>query len=320
MPTTNVSTVNNFGKAWKLTIKTVPDDDANQQVITAFSDSWTPEPLEIEFETYQTIENAYWFADISIYNLNTPTTQIVLKQGMIVQLEAGYQNKIGYGTIFEGTLFQPTWERVNGINTKLTLHCIVGLIENTNNFVAFNTAAGLTQREIVSRMAASPNIAYPLNVDNVVVPDKTQTTRGNVYFGQPVPYLQQIATQNTSNLWITNLAANIRALVDATEVPTILVSPTNGLIGTPQQTQDGVEIRINLDARPILRGQVQLSPDVNIKQLQRVQGNYPTILDAQGKYAIAGIKHVGNSRSNLWDTYLTGITFIGTRLGLQAPY
>lgn len=317
---TTKSNVNNFGKAWKLTILTVPNDDNEQVEITAFSDSWTPEPLEIEFETYQTIENAYWFADISIYNLNTPTTQIVLKQGMTVRLEAGYQNKVGYGIIFEGTLFQPTWERENGINTKLTLHCIVGLIENTNNFVAFNTAAGLTQRQIVSRMAAAPNIAYPLNVDNVVVPDSTQTTRGNVYFGQPVPYLQQIATQNTSNLWITNLAANIRALVDAGVVPTLQVSPNSGLIGTPQQTQDGVEIRINLDARAILRGQVQLSPDVNIRQLQRVQGNYPTILDAEGKYAIAGIRHIGNSRGNLWDTYITGITFIGSRLGLQPPY
>lgn len=318
MPT--ASTITNFGKAWKLSILTIPDSSGNQQVVTALSNTWTPEPLEIEFETYQTIENAYWFADISIYNFDNPTVQIVLKQGMTVKLEAGYQNKIGYGTIFEGTLFQPTWERVNGIDSKLTLHCIVGLLENTNNFVAFNTAAGLTQRDIVARMAAAPNIAYPLDVSNVVLPDTVQTSRGNVYFGQPLPYLQQIATQNTSNLWITNLAANIRALVDATVVPTLQVGPTTGLLSTPQQTQDGVEIRINLDSRAILRGQVALAPNVNVKQLQRVQGNYPTILDAQGKYAIAGVRHVGNSRGNLWDTYITGITFIGSRLGLQQPY
>ena len=318
MPT--ASTITNFGKAWKLSILTIPDSSGNQQVVTALSNTWTPEPLEIEFETYQTIENAYWFADISIYNFDNPTVQIVLKQGMTVKLEAGYQNKIGYGTIFEGTLFQPTWERVNGIDSKLTLHCIVGLLENTNNFVAFNTAAGLTQRDIVARMAAAPNIAYPLDVSNVVLPDTVQTSRGNVYFGQPLPYLQQIATQNTSNLWITNLAANIRALVDATVVPTLQVGPTTGLLSTPQQTQDGVEIRINLDSRAILRGQVALAPNVNVKQLQRVQGNYPTILDAQGKYAIAGVRHVGNSRDNLWDTYITGITFIGSRLGLQQPY
>ena len=318
MPT--ASTITNFGKAWKLSILTIPDSSGNQQVVTALSNTWTPEPLEIEFETYQTIENAYWFADISIYNFDNPTVQIVLKQGMTVKLEAGYQNKIGYGTIFEGTLFQPTWERVNGIDSKLTLHCIVGLLENTNNFVAFNTAAGLTQRDIVARMAAAPNIAYPLDVSNVVLPDTVQTSRGNVYFGQPLPYLQQIATQNTSNLWITNLAANIRALVDATVVPTLQVGPTTGLLSTPQQTQDGVEIRINLDSRAILRGQVALAPNVNVKQLQRVQGNYPTILDAQGKYAIAGVRHVGNSRGNLWDTYITGITFIGSRLCLQQPY
>jgi hypothetical protein len=145
-------------------------------------------------------------------------------------------------------------------------------------------------------------------------------TRGAVYFDQPVELLTPIAAQDTSNFWITNLAINIRSLVDKTEVPTLFVSQETGLIGTPQQTQDGVEIRINLDSRAILRGQVQLSPDTQIKQLQRIQGNYPTVLDAKGKYAIAAIRHIGNSRGNTWETVLTGITFIGTRLGLQPPY
>lgn len=320
MPTANKSSQNSFGKRWNLSITTLPDGNQNQQLITIGSDGWIPEPLEIEFEVYQTIDNAYWFAEITVWNLNQPTEQVVLKQGMTVKLDAGYQTGPGYGTIFEGTLFQPTWERVNGVDTKLTLHCIVGLVENTNNFVAFNCAAGLNQRDIVSRMAASPNIAYPLNVDNVVISNKFQQTRGAVFFDQPGGYLQQIATQNTSNLWITNRAANIRQLVDETEVPTLLISQETGLIGTPQQTQDGVEIRINLDARALLRTQVQLSPDTNIKQLQRVQGNYPTVLDAQGKYAIAAVRHFGNSRGNEWESTITGITYIGTRLGLQPPY
>lgn len=321
-PNSNVSTINSFGKRWRLQIKTLPDGQQNQKIITVESQTWTPEPLEIEFEVYQTIDNAYWFAEIAVFNLNTPTEQVVLKQGMTVRLEAGYMTGPGYGVIFEGTLFQPTWERINGIDTKLTLHCIVGLVENTNNFVAFNTNAGITQRELVARMAAAPNIAYPLDTSNVKLTkagDITQT-RGAVYFDQPIELLTPIAAQDTSNLWVTNLAINIRALVDQDEVPTLNVSQQTGLIGTPQQTQDGVDIRINLDSRAVLRGQVQLSPDTQVNQLQRVQGNYPTVLDAQGKYAIAAIRHIGNSRGNTWETVITGITFVGTRLGLLPPY
>jgi hypothetical protein len=319
-------TPKNFGRAWKLTIQTLPDSNGEQTTITALSDAWVPEPLEIEFEVRQSLSpigqfGGFWFADISIYNLNSPTEQVVLKQGMIVTLEAGYMNKIGYGTIFQGTIFQPTWERIGGITTKLTLHCIVGLLEHTNNFVSFNTAAGLLQREIVARMAAQPNIAYPLNVDNVKIDKQIVQTRGSVYFNQPTTYLEQIAAQDTDNLWITNLTANIRKLADPTdgEVPTLIVGPTNGLIGTPQQTQDGVEIRINLDARAMLRGIVQLTPETQIKQLQRTQGSLPGILDQNGTYRIASITHIGNSRTSVWDTYLLGFTSVGSKLGLSTP-
>lgn len=320
MPTANQQQIKAWGKRWKLTIKTLPDGQQNQKIIEIGSDSWMPEPLQIEFEVYQTVDNAYWFAEISIYNLNKPTEQIVLKQGMIVKLEAGYQSGPGYGTIFEGTIFQPTWERVNGVDSKLTLHCIVGLLENTNNFVAFNTNAGITLRELVARMASAPNIAYPLDTSNVKIDGTVAQTRGAVYFDQPIALLTPIAAQDTSNLWVTNQAINIRKLVDQTEVPTLLISQATGLIGTPQQTQDGVEVRINLDSRATLRTQIQLDPSVNINQLQRFQGEFPTVLDAKGKYAIAAVRHVGNSRSNAWDTIITGITFIGTRLGLLPPY
>lgn len=314
-------TIKNFGKAWQLTVTTAADANNSQTIISTGSDSWTPEPLEIEFDVIQTISNefsGYWVAFISIYNLNPQTTQQILKQGSLINLQAGYQNKIGYGTIFEGTLYQSTWERIDGINTKLTLHCITGLVENSSNFVSYNTAAGLTQLQIVSRMASASNIAYPLDVSNVVLPNPTKTTRGNVYFGQPSDILQPIAKANVSNLWFTQGAANIRQLVDATAVPTFQIGTAN-VIGTPQQNQDGVLIRINLDARAILRGQVQLSPDVNIKQVDRFQGSLPVALDVNGIYAIARINHVGNSRSNLWDTNITGATSLGSRLGLQNP-
>lgn len=319
MPTT--SSIPQFGIAWKLTVSSLPDNNGDTQQFVVGSDSWTPEPLHVEFEVYQTIAQAFWFADIVVYNLNTPTTQLLLKQGMTVKLEAGFMNKIGYGTIFEGTLFQPTWERVDGINEKLTLHCIVGLIENTNNFVAFNTAAGLNQREIILRMASAPNIVYPLDGSNVQLPNSKPTSRGEVFFGQPIDYLQKIATQNTSNLWITNMAINIRALVDGSaDVPVLHISPETGLIGTPQQTQDGVDFKNLMDARITLRTQVQLEPNTAIRQLNRVQGNFPTVLDSKGNYAVAAVRHRGNTRGNEWHTYVTGITFIGSRLGLVPPY
>lgn len=327
--------MNNFGISWRLRISTTPVNGSSTVFTVATPDNlnnpanpigpnqnpWAWEPLQIEFEVRQSIGPAgaiggFWFADISIYNLNGPTTNILLTQGMGVQLEAGFQLPGNFGTIFEGTLFQATWERIDGITTKLTLHCIVGIIETTNNFISLNSAAGLTQRQIIARMAAGA--AYPLDSDNVDLPDTFTTSRGEVYFNQPDKYFLQTAIESQTNFWISNMAVNIRALVDATEVPVLQVSPETGLIGTPQQTQDGVELKILLNPNALLRTKVQLSPNTTINQLVRQQGTYPTILDQKGTYAIAAITHRGNSRGNEWFSYLTGITSIGSRLGLQS--
>lgn len=313
----STSKIQYWGRAWKVTITTTPDDNGDSQQIVAFSDSWTPEPLDMTFETYQSAQQAFWYCDIAIYNLNSPTTQLVLKQGMQVKLEAGYQSQ-PYGTIFEGTLFQPMWERENGTDFKLTLHCLVGLIEETNNFVALSISSGLTQREIVARMAA--NARYTLDTTNVQIDNPTVSSRGSVYFGRPSQYFEQIAIENNLNYWITSMSANIRALKQqTTDISTLQYSDTTGLVFTPQQTQDGVTCVVLMDARAICGGQFQLSPDTAIRQLPRQQGNYPTILDQNGIYIIGAIRHYGESRGTPWYSELIGLTSVGALLALQTP-
>ena len=311
-PTIVSRKVANFGIKWQLTITTT----GGQQIVATYA-NWLPEGLQLTFDTYQTTQAAFWYADIAIYNLNDPTTQVVLKQGMSVKLEAGYQTG-AYGTIFEGTLFQPMWERIDGIDYKLTLHCLVGLVEETNNFVALSVANGLTQRDLVARMAS--NCLYKLDSSNVNFPQEQVSSRGEVVFGQPGKTFKNLAEFNGINYWASNYAANIRQLLpQQTGIPTLNYSPTTGLIGTPQQTQDGVDIRVLLDARATLATQFQLTPDTTIRQLPRTQGSYPTILDQNGLYVIAGVRHLGDSRGNTWDTEITGYIYIGSRLALLNP-
>lgn len=312
LPTPTRSNVAQFGIKWQLTISTTD----GQQIVAGYN-SWLPEGLQITFDTYQTTQAAFWYADIAIYNLNDPTTQVVLKQGMTVKLEAGYQ--VGpFGTIFEGTLFQPMWEREDGIDYKLTLHCLVGLVEETNNFVSLSVANGLSQRDLVARMAS--NCIFKLNSSNVNFPQEQVSSRGEVIFGQPGQVFKDLAEFNGINYWASSYAANIRQLLpQQTGIPTLQYSPQTGLIGTPQQTQDGVDIRVLLDPRATLATQYQLSPDTVIRQLPRTQGSYPTILDQNGLYVIAGVRHIGDSRGNTWDTEITGYTYIGSRLALLNP-
>jgi len=305
-----------FGRAWKLTI-----EEQNGTLIefgtNPVGNPFDPEPLQITFETYQTIQQGFWYCDIVIYNLNSPLEQQVLLQGMTVTLDAGYQGQ-PYGTIFKGSLLQPLWERENGTDDKLTLHCVCGLVEVNNNFIAQTIAGGLSQRQIVAQMAAACH--FPLDSSNVDELSSSKQTRASTYFGQPGEFFQDIADFNNANLWFSNMAVNIRNLRQQTEIPTLSYGPDSGLIGTPKQTQDGVVMTVNLDARVQLMTQVQLQEGVIISQLPRNIPSYPTILDANGLYIVGAVKHFGDSRGNSWDTEITGFVNAGSLLSLQTQF
>jgi hypothetical protein len=309
----SVSTTPQLGIAWSLEILTSPDSDGNQQQVTAYSNSWQPEGLEIQFEMNYTNKSAFWYADISIYNLNEATEQLVLKQGMIVTLKAGFQNQ-PYGVIFQGALFQPLWEREDMTDFKLTLHCIVGVSELSNNFASSAYGPGLSQRDIVTRMAADARTPFTIQTSDGLT--KKSYPRGQVIFGSPGKVLEEMALDNAYSTWFDGVRAYVADLSQATSVPTYTFGPGKGLVGTPQVTQDGVNMTVLLDPRIEIGEQIMLDQSA-IRQQPRVQGSYPTILDHDGIYIVLGIAHRGDSRGNVWFSDLTCGTSVGGKLSLQ---
>lgn len=313
-----------FGRAWKLTINTVPDDTGQQTQITAMSNTFQPEGLHITFETFQSVNSALWYADISIYNLNAATLNIAITQGMTISLEAGYMNQ-PYGVIFDGTIFQPLWERENITDFKLTLHCIVGFINNGNNFAAQSFAAGLTQRQLVARMASTAFRPVPLVTNQAAdtVLNKVTLSKGGIIFGQPDKYFAQASRYNGLSTWQSNAQANILQLRQSSTAPTFTFGAGNGLLGTPQQTQFGVDCRVLLDARITPGAQVYLDQSsVSIRQqpLSITGSTYPTILSNSGTYAVLAIRHIGDSRGNVWESQITGSLYQGELLEALTPY
>lgn len=309
--------ITRFGRAWKVTIENADGIVISFGTTPPPGNVFLPEPLHITFNTYQTIQQGFWYCDIEIYNLNSQTEQEALLQGMTVTLDAGYQGQ-PYGTIFKGTLLQPLWTRIDGNTDKLTLHCICGLIESSNNFIGQTIAGGLTQRQLVAQMAAACH--FPLDASNVDPLSPVVDPRATTFFGQPSDFLQEIADGNNANLWFTNMALNIRQLREQNTVPTISYGVTTGLVGTPVQTQDGVQIRVFLDPRLTLLTQIKLDETVVIEQLTRNIPSYPTILDASGNYIVGAVKHFGDSRANPWYSEVTGFINKGALLSLQTQF
>jgi hypothetical protein len=275
-----------WGRKWRVTVKslrTVSVPETLQvapfnyvDVIQFGSDSWLPEGLHVKFDTTQTIFQAYWTCDVTVYNLNSPTSQNIIKYGMTCLVEAGYQDG-AFGTVFEGTIFQPMWEKENGTDWKLTLHCIVGLIESTNNFIGQTVAGGYSQRDLVSEMVRRATNQLDVSDMDDLSPG-TRITRATTYFGQPNDLLQYVADTNNALMWFSHQAAHIRALVEDQTVPETEYSVDNGLIGTPEQTENGVLMKVLLNPFLGLRQQVKLKQSTVIRQQTRQIGNFPSII------------------------------------------
>ena len=311
-----------FGRAWSLAI-----------TLQATGESWTipdgsgGEVLKCTFDIEQQTNSAYWFADIAVYNF-LPSMAKVIQQGDAVTLTAGY-NDPGSGVIFTGTVYQPLWERANETDYKLTLHCLVGLFEDQLGKVQTTIAAGLSQAAGVRQVVAAVNAANPgkpvLRIEALDPSLETKPyPRGVPVSGLARLYFDQVAIDNQMQCWIGWNGLNIRPLYSDSDTPDIIYAPpysqlsntetsdgaTGGtkytLIGTPQQTQLGVNFRTLLDSKVGL-GQLVKLENVLAQRLPQIPNQFQALYFPDGLYIIAGIRHRGDTRSNDWYTDIIAV-------------
>ncbi len=307
-----------FGRAWKLTV--FPQATGETWIVS--NSSWDPEALRITFAIEQVANQSYWFADIAIYNPSASTQQVI-QRGDLVTLEAGYQQP-GVGLLFQGRVFQPTWEREGDTDYKLTLHCMIGLFEDENGAVSVsinaNASKPLTLGEGVRQVAKAGNISIEY-VDPVL--EQTTFPRGIVYAGPATKYFCDAATGNQLDYWMSWKGINIRSLAPQGTVPDVIYAPPIGknaqtdigheglikytLIGTPQQTEQGIAFRTLLDTDLQLASLVKIDQAL-LRKLPLYPGQKPILLDKDGIFVVAAIRYLGDSRGNDWYSEITGVT------------
>lgn len=331
-----------FGRWWSMTVTAYKDDTKN--VLTVDSSS----EMRVVFDIYTfRWKSAFWYADFSIYNLERSLTDLLLssaitpprvdptqvKPGVFVTFSAGYKNG-AQGKIWEGPVFQQLWERENVVDFKLTLHCALGLLVYSNeNAIAYDFGIVSSQTELVKRIADKS--FAPIPTATIANLSKQKLPRGKVVFGNPAKYLDDIAAQNGMSWFVSQRGLEMARGdegIDPNQPPELTYSPpppstytpsaksasqskSNGIIiGTPQQTQDGVSFGTLLDPRlhvtPIQRVRIDNS---SIKLAKLSFGQYPTILDENGDYFVQGLRHWGDTRppgggSGPWYSEVTGVT------------
>jgi hypothetical protein len=303
-----------YGIKYKLDV-TGPSGD----VLPITDSSFEPEALRLVFNVYTPMWRQYWWADIDVYNFDLDTALTLLDTasniapGMTVTLRAGFQNG-NYDIIWQGPVFQATFTRENVTDYKLTLHCILGLLQATNGQVISSVYSGFNQSEVVESMvqALGLQLAQPLAGIST-----KRLWKDKVVIGNPATVLNGIAKDNSQVWFLTQrgLAGSNTGLVFSSlgngldTSPGWVYTPTTGLIGTPVQTTVGVDCSVLLDPRVQAKIPVQtFGIDQAVIQQAALQPNQPLVkpLQSTGTYVVLAVRHRGDSRGNIWQTDITG--------------
>jgi hypothetical protein len=342
------STIPFYGRAWALTITPSTGPSAGTPIVVT-SDSFEPEALRMTFEIEQYAFSAYWQAEITIYNANGPITsgpsaginlyQAVIQEGDLVTVAAGYQADYPYPStppiIWSGPVFYTIQDRLDVVDQRLILHCILNRALTTQNFIN-DTAPALSTQFTQAQIIASKSV-NSIGIDqnqmqrvfSGAVPQRTAVNlpRGKSYFGNPHHYLQLLADQNNALSWFDRTHCNFDTLQFPTGPLITTYSPVNvnggppqrvggvtlSLIGQPQQTQFGANIRVLLDPRVQI---VSPLPQVGIllRFVRQAPISYPIPkgqipplpLPGDGQYVVVGVRFTGDTRGNPWYLDITG--------------
>lgn len=259
-------------------------------------------------------------ADIRVYNLNLETAHLIKKEFSKVILQAGYESN--YGVIFKGNIKQVILGRESQTDTFIDI--IAGDGDLAYNFSIVNTTLAKGSTKAMQVVAASAPMAK-----NGVTPGFTgilppgALPRGKVMYGAAKDHLRSIA--NSSGFGCSIQDEQINFVSQKGYLPGIVVTLNSqtGLIGTPQQTNAGVNCKCLLNPKLRINGQVLINESsiellkINLS-VPGTAASIPAPLSSDGIYSILVVEHSGDTRGNDWYSSLVTLNIDVTSNPLNA--
>lgn len=270
--------------------------------------------MHFTFEVHQEDEESPNNARIRVYNLARETVARIQGEYVRVVLQAGYQNA-SYGVIFDGTIKQFGVGKENPKTTYLDLLAADG--DLAYNFATINKslAAGSTPEQ---RVKALIEAMAPKGVTQgeVLIPGTGGVLpRGKVLFGMARAGLRA-QTQNLGATWsIQNGKVNVIPLQEYLPGEAVVLTSATGLIGRPEQTQNGVRARCLINPRIGVGSLVRIDNASINKLYQQADFNIPTgqlpynryagvqmlaDVTADGLYRVYVAEYQGDTRGKPW--------------------
>ncbi|MFC1176729.1 hypothetical protein ACFGWK_11020 [Pasteurella multocida] len=262
-----------FGRQWKVELS-----NDNEKLII--------EQLRVSFEIDKTINEKPNPAKISIWNLNrTHINQALSQSFKKLTLLVGYHE---LRTIYSGDINKIKVRR-DGLDFILDIECSDGFKAYTESRVSSTLKKGATDEQIIKEIQKTmPQV----NESAVDIPNKRQLPRGRVMNGDSREVLNRIARNNNADWSIQDGSLVFLPKDKVLNDDVILLSQETGMLGMPEQTDDGLELSC------LLNPALQIGGLVNVKSILEY---------FNGEYKIVKLSHSGDGLGGDWVSKLTVI-------------
>lgn len=245
-------------------------------------------------------------ADIRVYNLEENTAIRIRDEFRNVILQAGYEGN--YGVIFKGNIKQVIIGRESATDTFIDI--IAGDGDRAYNFAVVNAtvAAGATQRDVVNTAVQSMN-SKGVTEGHIGDMPTAQLPRGKVMFGNARNFLRDVADMTDKSWSIQDEKVTFVPKKSYLPGERVVLTSKTGMIGTPQQTNEGVNVKCLLNPNIQIGGRVEID-NRSIERLKinlsvpNSPANIPAPLTADGVYYVLVAEHEGDTRGVPWYTNL----------------
>jgi len=274
--------------------------------------------LRIRFKIEQNDVQRPNSAEIFVTNPKVETAKrFIKKEGVIVSLEAGYQE--GWGLIFKGNVIQARYGRENPVETYLALVATSG--DRAYNFstVSKTLASGATFKDQVD-VALTAMKPYGVTAGYITDLGTKQAPRALTLFGMARDLLRDVAFSTGTSWSIQNQKLQILKNNETLPGQAFIVNSQTGMIGLPVQTIGGIIVRMLLNPQIVPGSRIKL--DQSSVQEAAFSPNYtaavqnsmiPSIAE-DGFYKVLVSEHHGDTHGNPWYTEV-----VCTRADGQGP-
>lgn len=268
--------------------------------------------MHIQFQVFAPDTSAPPIAYIRVWNLKKETASKIEKEFDHVSLQAGYEDEPGI--IFDGTIVQVKKGAEDAINRYTDIMC--SDLDEFFNFTLVNKTlkAGSNQKDQLNAVIeAGKDAGATLGT----VPDNIGTggtlPRGKVLFGMGREQLTNISKTANASWFIQNGKVNLVQQKGYLPSEIIKLNSNTGMIGVPEATNNGVNVRCLLNPKIKVGCRVQIDNASITQTTIRQQGLFPTYgsislpasTSADGVYRVLVAEHFGDNRGNQYETQLT---------------